>query len=196
MGTEDGDTNNVNEDTGTKEGAVSVSVAVACDAMEDDRSGVIVSVVATFCSSGLEIVGVCVVANQTGRNNIAAVKLPPRVRNRFEIHARFRVAVAVTAVHVERNVRRQKQDIIGRRRRRLVLRRRCCSSSKNTSIFLVKFCCDTRWSRRNCDGIKAAPIYYQLFYVEHEASDVKNVMKFSHLQFCKTGSRASKFSII
>lgn len=142
MGTEDGDTNNVNEDTdtGTEEGVVAVSVTVECDAMEEDRSGVIVAVVATFCSSGLEIVvGVCGVANQTGRNNIAAVKRPPRVRNRFEIHARFRVAVtAVTAaVHVERNVRRQKhRDIIGRRRRLLVLRRRCCSSAKNTSIFL------------------------------------------------------------
>ena len=141
MGTEDGDTNNVNEDTdtGTEEGVVAVSVTVECDAMEEDRSGVIVAVVATFCSNGLEIVGVCVVANQTGRNNDTAVKLPPRVRNRFEIHARFRVAVtAVTAaVHVERNVRRQKhRDIIGRRRRLLVLRRRCCSSAKNTSIFL------------------------------------------------------------
>ena len=139
MGTEDGDTNNVNDDTdtGTEEGVVAVSVTVECDAMEDDRSGVIVAVVATFCSNGLEIVGVCVVANQTGRNNSAAVKLPPRVRNRFEIHARFRVAVTVTAVHVERNMRRQKhRDIIGRRRRLLVLRRRCCSSAKNTSIFL------------------------------------------------------------
>ena len=140
MGTEDGDTNNVNEDTdtGTEEGVVAVSVTVECDAMEEDRSGVIVAVVATFCSNGLEIVGVCVVANQTGRNNDTAVKLPPRVRNRFEIHARFRVvAVTVTAVHVERNMRRQKhRDIIGRRRRLLVLRRRCCSSAKNTSIFL------------------------------------------------------------
>ena len=141
MGTEDGDTNNVNEDTdtGTEEGVVAVSVTVECDAMEDDRSGVIVAVVAKFCSSGLEIVGVavCGVANQTGRNNSAAVKLPPRVRNRFEIHARFRVvAVTVTAVHVERNVRRQKHRDIISRRRRLVLRRRCCSSAKNTSIFL------------------------------------------------------------